>query len=846
MLPEENVLHTSLYDVKKFLKTFDMGYEKIHACVNDCCLFRKKFKKLEKCPKCKASRWKTNMHTGQKKKGVPQKVLRYFPIIPRLERMFRSEEMAKDLRWHFGNKSTDGNLRHPVDSVTWDQMNAKYPTFAAEERNLRLGLSTDGFNPFNMKNSMYSCWPVLLVNYNLPPELCMKKENIMLSLLIPGPHQPGNSIDVYLEPLIEDLNSLWSIGEATYDALTRSTFTLKAMLLWTISDFPAYGNLAACKVKGKMGCLLCGKNTYSKWLKFSRKHVYMDHRKGLPPSHSFRGKKKWFDGKAEQGRRGRILTGRDISQNLRNFHNDFGNFKRSASKRKRVQCSADVGSDSEVIPSESEEDEEEEEEVLVDEDELSRWKKRSIFFKLPYWEELPVRHNLDVMHVERNVAPSLVSTLLHCGKSKDGLAARKDLEDMEKKIFCRRLFDFKGPDGYCSNISRGVSLDDYKVSGLKSHDYHVLMQQLLPIALKRLLPKGPRLAIFRLCAFFNLLYQRVINREKLLVMEAEIVETLCLFERFFPPSLFDIMLHLTVHLGREARLGGPVHFRWMYPFERPEGCIAESYLAEECIRFCSEFLKKTKNVQEKVDRNMEYENNSILEGRPISSGTTYTLTEMEKRVAHLAIIQNMAIVEPYVDIYKTQMKDVFEMHQRYRAPLDSTEHEETLKWIAYGPRCSARKSQNSGVYYEATSVCRSSAKDTSQVVDLVSYYGRVTDIILMDYNVFYVPLFRCQWAIKGNGVKIEDGFTLVNMNQSQASFASDPYILASQAKQVFYSREDESSNWYIVMRGPSRRYSKEDIQEGNADIGPLPSNFDMDVDMDEAENARTDCEGIYV
>ena len=84
VLPEEYVLHTSLYDVKKFLKTFDMGYEKIHACVNDCCLFRKKFKKLEKCPKCKASRWKTNMHTGQKKKGVPQKVLRYFSIIPRL------------------------------------------------------------------------------------------------------------------------------------------------------------------------------------------------------------------------------------------------------------------------------------------------------------------------------------------------------------------------------------------------------------------------------------------------------------------------------------------------------------------------------------------------------------------------------------------------------------------------------------------------------------------------------------------------------------------------------------------------------------------------------------------
>uniref|UniRef100_A0A1J3JNP1 Transposase-associated domain-containing protein n=1 Tax=Noccaea caerulescens TaxID=107243 RepID=A0A1J3JNP1_NOCCA len=337
MLPEDNVLHTSLYEVKKFLKSFDMGYEKIHACVNDFCLFRKKYKKLDNCPKCNASRWKTNMHTREVKKGVPQKVLRYFPIIPRLKRMFRSEEMAKNLRWHFSNKSSDGRLRHPVDSVTWDQMNHKYPSFAAEERNIRLGLSTDGFNPFNMKNTMYSCWPVLMVNYNLPPDLCMKKENIMLTLLIPGPHQPGNSIDVYLEPLIEDLNHMWSNGEVTYDAFSKNTFTLKAILLWTISDFPAYGNLDGCKVKGKMACPLCGKNTDSMWLKFGRKHVYMCHRKGLPPTHRFRVKKTWFDGKVEHGRKSRILTGRDISKNLKNFKNNFGNVK-EYEKKKKKEC----------------------------------------------------------------------------------------------------------------------------------------------------------------------------------------------------------------------------------------------------------------------------------------------------------------------------------------------------------------------------------------------------------------------------------------------------------------------------------------------------------------------------
>lgn len=217
----------------------------------------------------------------------------------------------------------------------------------------------------------------------------------------------------------------------------------------------------------------------------------------------------------------------------------------------------------------------------------------NIFFLIR--KELPVRHNLDVMHVEKNVAASLIATLLHCGNSKDGIKARKDLEALgirkdlhpkphgkrillpaapwslsksEKKTFCKRLFDFKGPDGYCSNIASCVSLDDCKIMGLKSHDYHVLMQQLLPVAVRGLLPKGPRIAIFRLCAFFNLLCQRVIDMEQLQKMETEIVETLCIFERFWPPSFFDIMVHLCVHLGREARLGGPVHFRWMYPFER--------------------------------------------------------------------------------------------------------------------------------------------------------------------------------------------------------------------------------------------------------------------------------------
>lgn len=66
--------------------------------------------------------------------------------------------------------------------------------------------------------------------------------------------------------------------------------------------------------------------------------------------------------------------------------------------------------------------------------------------------------------------------------------------------------------------------------------------------------------------------------------------------------------------------------------------------------------------------------------------------------------------------------------------------------------------------------------------------------------MFQVPLFKCKWANKGNGLKEEDGFMLVNFSVNQAAFLQDPYIMPSQAKQVFYSRENDSSNWSVVMR----------------------------------------------
>lgn len=125
------------------------------------------------------------------------------------------------------------------------------------------------------------------------------------------------------------------------------------------------------------------------------------------------------------------------------------------------------------------------------------------------------------------------------------------------------LYKLKLPDGYSSNISKCISLDECKVMGLKSHYFHVLMQQLLPMVGGGLLLKGTRLAICRLCSYFNKLCQCVIDREVMLELEIEVIDILCRLERYSPPSFFDIMIHLVIHLGHEACICGHVQFCWM-------------------------------------------------------------------------------------------------------------------------------------------------------------------------------------------------------------------------------------------------------------------------------------------
>jgi hypothetical protein len=94
--PEGAKLPKNFHEAKKMIRCLRLDYVSIHACNNDCILFWKEHANVYSCPKCKASRWKSEKKKpdGRQAHKVPMKVLRYFPIAKRLQRLFISAKSA--------------------------------------------------------------------------------------------------------------------------------------------------------------------------------------------------------------------------------------------------------------------------------------------------------------------------------------------------------------------------------------------------------------------------------------------------------------------------------------------------------------------------------------------------------------------------------------------------------------------------------------------------------------------------------------------------------------------------------------------------------------------------------
>ena len=403
----------SFYEAKKTISKLGLHYTKIHACPNDCMLYFGEDKDRDTCKTCKTSRWKPkqkDMTSGtatNKRKKLPAKVLRYFPLKPRLQRLFMSSKIAEHMRWHALGRTDDSMLRHPRDAEAWKRFDLMHPEFASDPRNVRLGLATDGFNPFGNLSTSYSIWPVVLIPYNLPPWMYMKHSSFLLSMIIPGKRAPGNDIDVYLQPLIEELKELWYTGLETFDSYSNEVFNMHAALMWTISDFPGLETLSGWNTHTGLACPNCNLDSTPNRLRHSRKWCFMGHRHFLNTGHKFRLARGRFDGRIENRTPPVAITGADVLLQVEHVDVVFGKEPEVEGRAKRSRGGSGI------------------------EENPSTWRKKSIFFQLPYWVNNLLRHNLDVMHIEKNVCDNVVFTLLNeTGRSKDHLNARRDLQEL--------------------------------------------------------------------------------------------------------------------------------------------------------------------------------------------------------------------------------------------------------------------------------------------------------------------------------------------------------------------------------------------------------------------------------
>ena len=113
-------------------------------------------------------------------------------------------------------------------------------------------------NPFGEWGSSHITWPVTLCMFNLPSWLYMKTKYILIPVLIQGPKQPGNDIDVYLRLLVDELLLLWKReGVRVWDEYKQKNFDLRALLFITINDWPALSNLSGQSNKGDQACTHC-------------------------------------------------------------------------------------------------------------------------------------------------------------------------------------------------------------------------------------------------------------------------------------------------------------------------------------------------------------------------------------------------------------------------------------------------------------------------------------------------------------------------------------------------------------------------------------------------------------
>ncbi|CAL8119437.1 unnamed protein product [Prunus armeniaca] len=398
------------------------------------------------------------------------------------------------------------------------------------------------------------------------------------------------------------------------------------------------------------------------------------------------------------------------------------------------------------------------------------WTHKPMFFELPYWSKLKLRHNLDVMHVEKNVFDTLVGMILDIeGKTKDTIKARLDLERMSIR---RGLWMNRDSDKARRDLAFFyMELNDKKE--FLNHDCHVFMQRLLPVGIRHLLPEDVVKSIMLLSRFFSRLTAKTLRKTNMFQLRHDIVQVPCKFEMIFPPAFFTSMMHMMVHLPEEALLSGPVNYRWMYPIERllgelkksvrnrekPEGSIIEAWVQYESLTYCGMYLKDVETAFNHPHRN----------------------NDGDMRNEKLSVFAQSA--RPFGDPGRGES---FSRNDMELKSSNSPTYSDELYNLAFGPICAECCNVN-GVKFLGAARDDKLCMQNSGVH--VSGGGESTDID------FYGKLT----IVVSGSDKIDHGLKSVNINRTW--YDDDPYILANMATQIVYLDDPKAgSGWKVVQK----------------------------------------------
>ncbi|KEP45893.1 transposase family Tnp2 protein, partial [Rhizoctonia solani 123E] len=226
-----------------------------HCCKNSCICYAGYLADLEECPYCHTLRLNAS--------GRPYAVFHHIPLIPQLKALLRNRTTFEKMQYRANFKRSATHIRDAFDAILYEILCATRVVVDGVEqpyrhfedfREVALGVTLDGMGPFKRRN--HSCWPILIIIYNLPPEIRNHISNMICTGVIPGPHSPKD-LNSFLQPLIDELIEL-ARGVEAVDVVNEQIFSLRAHIIAAFGDLPAMAKLMEfIGHNGRFPCRLC-------------------------------------------------------------------------------------------------------------------------------------------------------------------------------------------------------------------------------------------------------------------------------------------------------------------------------------------------------------------------------------------------------------------------------------------------------------------------------------------------------------------------------------------------------------------------------------------------------------